>query len=348
MKGRFVFHPVGQGLFYTGEISEGDYSFRFVYDCGGDFIQRETDEYINSLNGSKIDLLVLSHLHEDHINGIDVILKNMARNGRVIFPYCSSSMRIMYLWNLEKRGKNSGEVKSFCEDPVSYIKGKTGTNSEVSIIQVSKRPEEMLTGEESESYSKERSVIESEDVLNAGRFIFRKKRDQNVFLTGDLEITAPFCAGWKIKISQPFFDIEKYKEYRKILADNGICDLDSLRINHDVLKQLRMINYYQNKSCLIMQHGYGLHKDTVLCGDLPESKNKNIRDEVGVDPFVFQIPHHGGKTRCISVNNAENCVVSYGLKNHYRHPDKDVIKNYRITSTVHELTEASSPYMYCI
>ena len=55
MKGRFVFHPVGQGLFYTGEISEGDYSFRFVYDCGGDFIQRETDEYINSLNGSKKD-----------------------------------------------------------------------------------------------------------------------------------------------------------------------------------------------------------------------------------------------------------------------------------------------------
>ena len=348
MNGKFVFHPVGQGLFYSGEIGEGNKSFRFVYDCGGNYIKREAEEYINSLNGSKIDLLVLSHLHEDHINGIDLILENMARNGRVVFPYCSSSMRIMYLWNLEKRGKNSGEVKSFCEDPVSYIKEKTGTNSEISVFQVSKRPEEMLIGEESESYSKEGNVIESEDELNAERFIFRKKGNQNVFLTGDLEITAPFCAGWKIKISQPLFDIEKYKEYRKILADNRIYDLDSLKLNHIVCKRLRLINYYQNKSCLIMQHGYGLHKDTVLCGDLPESENKNIQYEVGVDPFVFQIPHHGGKTRCISVNNANTCVVSYGLKNHFKHPDGKVIAGYNMTSNVYLLNEWSRPYEYCI
>ena len=72
MRGTFRFHPVGQGLFYSGLIQKPeDGNFRqlsFVYDCGSTsshrFLRREVDDFKELLplwkNGKKwLDLLVV-------------------------------------------------------------------------------------------------------------------------------------------------------------------------------------------------------------------------------------------------------------------------------------------------
>ena len=73
----FKFHPIGQGLFYTGSLLYNSYNF--VYDCGGhsgqEYIDNSIEQYKNSMarcNQQKpdIDFVVISHLHEDHYNGI--------------------------------------------------------------------------------------------------------------------------------------------------------------------------------------------------------------------------------------------------------------------------------------
>lgn len=107
--GRFRFHPVGQGLFYSGVLTNDDDDeepFSFVYDCGtenkqDDFLSPRIKTYANRLPQSKterdkkrLDLLVVSHFHADHVNGIPKLL-NLCRAGAVVLPYMSESYRAL-------------------------------------------------------------------------------------------------------------------------------------------------------------------------------------------------------------------------------------------------------------
>lgn len=72
-----VLHPVGQGAFFTEHFfdSAGNAFFNVVYDCGEksstNHVDREIDNTLN-LGGKPevIDVMFISHLDEDHINGI--------------------------------------------------------------------------------------------------------------------------------------------------------------------------------------------------------------------------------------------------------------------------------------
>lgn len=67
-----TFHSVGQGAFYT-EVYDG---FNVVYDCGSstghNLVTNEIKKEFHEKE--KIDLLFISHFHEDHINGLDFLL----------------------------------------------------------------------------------------------------------------------------------------------------------------------------------------------------------------------------------------------------------------------------------
>ena len=89
----FKFHPIGQGLFYTGSLLYNSYNF--VYDCGGhsgqEYIDNSIEQYKNSMarcNQQKpdIDFVVISHLHEDHYNGISQLNKTFQIK-RFYLPY---------------------------------------------------------------------------------------------------------------------------------------------------------------------------------------------------------------------------------------------------------------------
>ena len=77
-----TFHPVGQGAFYS-EVFKVDEEERFVtiYDCGteskNDFIKKEIEDFKKDLQRKTIDILFLSHFHNDHINGLDMLLDGM-------------------------------------------------------------------------------------------------------------------------------------------------------------------------------------------------------------------------------------------------------------------------------
>lgn len=90
---KFTYNKVGQGLFYTGQIGD----FNFVYDCGSkdrDFLERAIEEYHKEIGTRPIDLLIISHFHDDHIVGIENLLENKTV-GTVILPYLSPEERLM-------------------------------------------------------------------------------------------------------------------------------------------------------------------------------------------------------------------------------------------------------------
>lgn len=124
----FKFHPVGQGLFYTGSLAHKTYNF--VYDCGTEnkqqYLNSSIDSYIKDIhNGNtknaEIDFVVISHLHRDHFSG----LLNLARKTnihKVYLPYLGYDKNFIALilahiifdnWNDEENNENMYPVFAF-------------------------------------------------------------------------------------------------------------------------------------------------------------------------------------------------------------------------------------------
>jgi hypothetical protein len=97
-------HGVGQGAFHsaTVEVREGgrNHRFDYVYDCGALKGQRPTEELKRAIQRMDvaqrvemkqkgvIDLLVLSHYDQDHINGAQLLVQRFNVK-RIVVPYMS-------------------------------------------------------------------------------------------------------------------------------------------------------------------------------------------------------------------------------------------------------------------
>ena len=93
-------YPVGQGFFSSQQILYGDKKFTCVYDCGS--VSEEGDDlldkYMDDLrkNTNTIDLLVLSHLDADHINGVKNLLIKFNIK-KIVIPYLNTFEKLLFL-----------------------------------------------------------------------------------------------------------------------------------------------------------------------------------------------------------------------------------------------------------
>lgn len=128
-------HPVGHGGFHTGLISiveGGDdgirssserpiASFSYVYDCGSersDAFNGELSLYRIASSG-KTDILFVSHLHADHINGIDR-LQAMAPAKTVVVPYLDTLERLLFVLSDFELGTASRSSLDYFENPATW------------------------------------------------------------------------------------------------------------------------------------------------------------------------------------------------------------------------------------
>jgi glyoxylase-like metal-dependent hydrolase (beta-lactamase superfamily II) len=91
---------VGHGTFFTGLVTTRngpDPDFSWVYDCGSKRTKR-ISEVIEEIEGlqcwpEKIDLFVLSHFDDDHVNGVERLLRT--RSVRCLaLPYMDIGQRL--------------------------------------------------------------------------------------------------------------------------------------------------------------------------------------------------------------------------------------------------------------
>lgn len=81
------FHPIGQGLFYSSAININDkITANIIFDCGSENIDLIKNA-IEELNMNKIDVLIISHLHFDHISGLNYIIEKNIKVRTVVLPY---------------------------------------------------------------------------------------------------------------------------------------------------------------------------------------------------------------------------------------------------------------------
>lgn len=124
------FHPVGQGAFYTERFDLDGKTCNVVYDCGA-LPKYQLDDIINQhfVKDKKIEYLFLSHLHEDHINGVESLLERCSVK-YIFLPLLSPETKRMYLLENKliggkssKNGKNSEDnfVNQFIEAPEKAV-----------------------------------------------------------------------------------------------------------------------------------------------------------------------------------------------------------------------------------
>lgn len=129
------FHSVGQGLFFTAEVHQNQrddsasQSYRYVYDCGTasqqKFVEESIDDYTSQTDEPpELDLLMLSHLHADHISGLRSLLRNVELN-MVILPYVFPAQRAVYLSETIESGDYPPEFiewyRTFLVSPSSFF-----------------------------------------------------------------------------------------------------------------------------------------------------------------------------------------------------------------------------------
>ncbi len=107
MQVRMVQHTVGQGGLHYGELTLGQKPLRWVYDCGSnqaDALKREIGSVARS---GDIDLLILSHLDSDHVNGVDQLLSQV-RVREVVLPYLNQDTLVAIIARDAARGALTG------------------------------------------------------------------------------------------------------------------------------------------------------------------------------------------------------------------------------------------------
>lgn len=180
---RSIYHPVGQGLFFSSKIIVGEQEFNFVYDCGGSLKEERwkkvMDDYIKTLpltnnegneKKRKLDLLIISHFHKDHINGLETLLERVKLN-TVILPYLSPLELLLYaIVNAEFLDRPH---LRFLLNPIQYLKEKAV--EEIILIARGDESDEGI-GEFSLPENPERPNLENPfDIKNLGKDELNKK-----------------------------------------------------------------------------------------------------------------------------------------------------------------------------
>ena len=134
---QYRFHPVGQGIFASGSVSEANPSsapFHWVFDCGAvsraETLVPAVERYKDLVLDNYLDLLCISHFDKDHVNGLGDLLSGL-RVGTVVLPYCSSLERLI-IW-ARRRYIDNGYFQ-FLGNPVAFLLERADTIERIIIV----------------------------------------------------------------------------------------------------------------------------------------------------------------------------------------------------------------------
>ncbi len=336
-----TFHSIGQGAFYSERHIINDKEFTIVYDCGSTTLKGEKlKTKINSVfpRGHTIDILFISHLHSDHINGIDFLKKNYTIKS-VVLPFINNDTKILLkISNYLNDGNTETQI---IDDPKKYFGGKT------KVILV----DETVIDLQSNGVN-----------LQSGKTILNLGSSASV-PSGSVIICRVKSYKWYFIPFNYKDDIKKKQFLESLKKDNlSFSDLDTLEkvVTHKVKlrKIYNSIDRDLNVNSLILFSGKGSKLETncytekhhlfsphffnkidsgcIYFGDINLNQKDIVEDIecklVKVLPYVgiIQVPHHGSvlsfdKSVLAKFKNIKCAVFSFGTTNTYGHPSESVI-----------------------
>ncbi len=123
VQGEFFFNNVGQGLFYSGQISNEEQSY-VVYDCGRG--HRPTKLLKSTLcaafphKGTRLNMLVISHFDSDHVDGLSDLMERISRIDLVVMPYMTVEERVL-LACMDENQNRPIVYRQFLSNPMQFF-----------------------------------------------------------------------------------------------------------------------------------------------------------------------------------------------------------------------------------
>lgn len=352
------FLPVGQGAFYREVFNLKDGRHTIIYDCGSLTDQSIVERQIKYefTGGEIIDAVFISHLDEDHINGLPFLIK-YCKVCNLFFPLVTTKdkayLKLKALLSVDK----DSFLYMFIDNPLDAI-NSLGVDDAPMLYQVRTVSDENWNNVDT-GY-----ISSGKDVVKEGNSVLDEKIDWNLI---------PFNFRQQERIDElkkaiaKIFNCgtDKTEDKIKELINNYPKDKDKIK---EAYKQVRgtfntnsMTLFSGTKNSYIGQH-YAIPKHCfcachcqlftengcLYMGDYDASgtqKWKDLRDaynEYWEYIGCVQIPHHGSHHNYnskIAELNVIN-VISAGYKNRYRHPHSSVIKDLILNDClVHIVTE---------
>lgn len=136
-----IFHPVGQGAFYSERHDVDGQRFNIVYDCGSLGVKRGTKVVEDAFHDNEIiDILFVSHFDYDHISLIPVLL-NKCQIRKVVLPLLHEDIRFVlsgcYRYRMASNGRLRPSVEKSLQllnDPQSWFRGENGVREKVQFV----------------------------------------------------------------------------------------------------------------------------------------------------------------------------------------------------------------------
>lgn len=118
-----IFHPVGQGAFYSEHFEDNNYSFNIVYDCGVLKAITHGEKVVSQAftKDDEIDILFISHLDYDHISLVKKLKDTVKRIKRVILPLVVDKNYILSFYKAINNGSMYNDVIKLIRNPEEYF-----------------------------------------------------------------------------------------------------------------------------------------------------------------------------------------------------------------------------------
>lgn len=349
---KFVFRPVGQGLFYTGSLLNGHYNF--VYDCGTEneqyLLNEEIQYYQHEMNHIckkklTIDFVVISHLHKDHYSGLYELVKKIHVR-KIYLPYLSYSKDVLRLYLyydliIDNERSENLEEKFFLYRLFESLYALHEDNFYREYI------------DEIEHLKDNKTVdYDVNNVYWQFKFIYNKFDSNKVDLVNErckVFLENSHCNNMEEFIERNKGNIDLIAQAYKEVFERNVLNNTSIVLLHYPAEERNYLSYcsfnkfmhrrilcYRHRICCRCMQERPSDAKTLLTGDI--KFNDTIANELQQDTncgriSVLQVPHHGAKENwkafCRYKINSELYVIPFGCGNRYEHPSIEVI-NYLI------------------
>lgn len=201
-----IFHPIGQGAFYSERHVNDKFNFNIVYDCGSLPKSKRSEQIVKQsfYNKTDIDILFISHFDADHVNQIKTLKDNFNIH-KVILPLLHDDEKLFI--------SNFNRIVTYSDFNTLVINPQDFFAPETIIISV--LPDEK--NEVQEKYIEIKSITESQEIAS-GKILKWSKESEWIYIPFNLK------------------NVKRKKELEALFEENKL-DIEIFKKNLDYATQ---------------------------------------------------------------------------------------------------------------
>lgn len=322
MQVKFQTFPVGSGDCITLLLKNDDKEMHIMVD-GGLYTQEVNDYIVNEFHGH-IDYLIVTHIDNDHINGLIEMLKskpNLTIN-HIFYNCYQRTSDDLQEWD-EKMVENVKRVYGHLPVVVDMLEQKINAEKSMTLAELILGNEKWKKAWRREYITEDSAAIDIENDM--GRFIFLSptKKALNDL---DKEYRTLF---WKTLYKQKIEDYKKeetiYEALMRVMEQEDYTDLNEEPVSSKVLNEKTLKSYSDeklgnlnpsNEASIAFVWEYGGHRILFMGDAAPQQVASKLGDVYGktTKPVLFdviKVSHHG------SAHSTSKELVSVADSEHY-------------------------------